>query len=191
MQPTQVQSDVNFVREVIARSEHSHGSPASIYLLWAALILVGFPLVDFAPRYSGAFWMIAGPIGGLISFFLGRRASLKAGLIRKSEGVRYALHWMGLMGAILLLVLYFAFGRGTLSHDTFGQILLLLLAFAYFMAGVHLDRPMLWAGLLMAAGYVTLIFVSAYTWTITGVVVAMAMILSAVVGGRKSVAIEG
>lgn len=190
MPSTRVQSDVNFVREVIARSEH-HSTPASIYLLWAAIILIGFPMVDFAPRYVGLFWMIVGPIGGLISFFLGRRASLNAGLIRKSTGIRYALHWTGLMGAILLLVLYFALEPGTLSHDTFGQIILLLLAFAYFLAGVHLDRPMLWAGLLMAGGYVTLIFVSTYTWTITGVVVAMAMALSAVVGGRKSVAIEG
>lgn len=193
MQPAQVESDVNFVRQVLARSE-THRSPASIYLLWAAIILVGFPIVDLAPRYAGLFWMIAGPLGGLLSFFLGYRASRNAGVIRKTEGLRYTLHWLGLMGAILLLVLYFAMGRGTLTYDAFGQIILLLLALTYFLAGVHLDRPMLWSGLLMAAGFVTLVFVAKWTWTITGVVVAVAMVLSALsstTGGRRNAALEG
>ncbi len=190
MQPSQAQSDVNFVRDVIARSE-DHRSPASIYLLWAVLILGGFPLLDFAPRYSGPYWMIAGPIGGVISFVLGRRASLQAGVVNKEEGLRYFLHWMGLMGAILLLVLYHAIGRGTFNHEHFGQIILLILAFAYYLAGVHLDRPLLWVGLLMAAGYLALLFISTYTWTIIGVLVSIAMVLSAVFGGRKNARTEG
>lgn len=190
MQPTQTQSDISFVREAIARSE-DHRSPTAVFLLWAAIILVGFPLVDFAPRHSGLFWMIAGPIGGLISFVLGRRESLRFGVVRKSEGLRYTLHWMGLMGAILLLALYQLSGHGAFSDASFGQIILLIVAFAYFLAGVHLDRPLLWAGLLMAGGYVVLLFVSTYAWTIIGVVVSIGMVLSAVFGGRKSAATEG
>lgn len=190
MQPTQVQSDVHFVREVIARSEQQR-APGSIYLLWAALILVGFPMVDFASRYVGLFWMVAGPLGGVISFMLGWRSSIRGGTIRRSLGIRYALHWAGVMGAILLLALHFAFSGGAVNYSRFAQIILLILALAYFLAGVHLDRPLLWAGLLMAAGYVALIFVTTYTWTITGVVVAIALVLSAVFGGRKSAGIEG
>ena len=189
MQPTQVQSDVHFVREVIARSEQ-HRAPASIYLLWAALILVGFPMVDFAPRYVGLFWMIAGPLGGVISFLLGWRSSIREGTIRRSLGIRYALHWSGVMGAILLLTLYSVFSSRAVNYS-FAHLILLILALAYFLAGVHLDRPLLWAGLLMAAGYVALIFVTTYTWTITGVVVAIALVLSAVFGGRKSAGSEG
>jgi hypothetical protein len=188
-QPTQTQSDVNFVREVIARSE-DHRSPGTVLLLWAALILVGFPLVDFAPRYSGLFWMIAGPVGGVVSFVLGRRESLRSGLIRKS-GFRYTVHWLALMGAILLLLLSQLSRHGAFSDASLGQIILLIVALTYVLAGVHLDRPLLWAGLLMAVGYVVLLFVATYTWTIIGVVVSIGMVLSAVFGGRKSAATEG
>jgi hypothetical protein len=40
---------------------------SSFCLLWAAIVLVGFALVDLASgRAVGFFWMIAGPLGGML-----------------------------------------------------------------------------------------------------------------------------
>jgi hypothetical protein len=58
----QLRRDIGYVRDVVDRSE-KRGGPAAIYLFWAAVVLVGFPLGDFAPQHTGTFWMIAGPLG--------------------------------------------------------------------------------------------------------------------------------
>jgi hypothetical protein len=61
---------------------------------------------------------------------------------------------------------------------------LLILALGYFQAGVHLDRPCLWIGLLIGAGYLFVLFVSAYAWTVVGLVMAMALTIAGLRGGR-------
>ena len=50
---------------------------------------------------------------------------------------------------------------------------LLIAGLAYGLAGVHLEPPMRWVGLMMMAGYMALtLFKLPYAWTATGVLVA-------------------
>jgi hypothetical protein len=148
-------------------------------------IAVGFALVDFASRYVSVYWMIVGPVGMVISALLGRQHSKQIGQRNKEIGIRHLLHWSGMMGAILLAVLLVV--NGSVSPKVLGQLILVIVAFSYFLAGVHLERPLLWIGLLMVAGYVAILFIHGYTWTIIGVIVALSMIALAVKGGRASV----
>ena len=73
----------------------------------------------------------------------------------------------------------------TLDPAIFAPCILLVLAFGYFLAGVHLDRPLLWIGLLMTAGYVALFFIDRYAWTLIGVTVAIGLALSGWLSGRN------
>lgn len=189
MESKQLQSDLGYVRHAVEEAGHNRPSPAAIPLLWAAIVLVGFPLVDFAPRYVGTYWMVAGPAGFVISLFLGWQASRRSGQITKGEGLRYSLHWGAMLAAIALAVLLVP--ANVVSDKSIGQIILLLLALTYFLAGVHLERRLLWLGLLLAAGYIVLLFVSTYAWTILGVASAVALTISALVGDSKRVQAEG
>src|SRR4051794_41981130 len=70
----QLQEDLRFVREAVAHREASARPPITIYWVWAVYVLVGYSMIDLAPRYCGWFFMIGGVVGGTLSTVLGRRA---------------------------------------------------------------------------------------------------------------------
>ena len=53
---------------------------------------------------------------------------------------------------------------------------LLVAGLGYALAGVHLERPLLWSGLIMLGAFAVLgMFALPYTWTLTGVAIAIAL----------------
>lgn len=183
-QAKHIENELSYVRELVSKSDRGP-APTAIYLLWAVICLVGFPLVDFAPRYVGWFWMFAGPIGTLLSMVLGWRHSARMGQVRRELGVRHGFHWVGMLVAIFLVVPLGALG--TITWNAVHHVMLLIIALSYYFAGVHLERPILWVGLLMVAAYVALFFIKTYQWTIVGVVLAVALAATGLIGGRKRV----
>ena len=180
MTDSRMESDLGYVRDVLDRSEQN-ASPSSIYWLWAIIVLIGFPLADFAPRFVGLYWMIMGPLGGIASGILGYRFSRNLGQLSRRVGRQHALHWGAMM-----IVIFSAVGlgiAGTVAWSEIHRIILLILSLSYFLAGVYLEPPMIWIGLLMFAAYFVMFFMSAYAWTIVGIVVAAGMIVAAVTGG--------
>lgn len=179
----QLEGDLGYVRGVVRKAGVAQ-SPAAINILWAVIVLVGFALNDFAQTRAGLYWLIAAPFGFLLSLYLGWRSARQQGQIDKQEGVRHTLHWGGMMVAIFLAVPLGA--TGALTPKGMGQAILLIVGLAYFLAGVHLERPMLWIGISIAAGYLATFVITKYTWTIVGAFFAAALIASALLGGRKS-----
>lgn len=179
-----IDRDIRYVRGLVAESDRGP-SPSAIYLMWAVVALVGFPLADFAPRYVGVFWMVVGPLGTVASMLLGWRHSVRVGQVRREDGVRHALHWVAMLVAIFLVVPLGV--TDTIAWDTVPRVILLIITLSYFLAGVHLDRPLLWVGLLMVAAYVALFFIEAYRWTIVGIALAAALGVAGRAGGKRRV----
>ena len=98
------------------------------------------------------------------------------------------MHWAGMTVAIWLVIPLAV--RGRLDWEAVSLVILIIVALGWYLAGVHLDRPMLWLGLLMAVGYVVLLFVNAYTWTILGALMAIGLVASALLTGRTHAAEE-
>ena len=93
----QLREDIEYVR---AAAERSKPSPVSaIYLLWALFGFCGFAMVDFVGelRWVGIYWLFAGPVGFVLSMWLGMRANHDAGLRNRAEGTRHGLHWLAFM----------------------------------------------------------------------------------------------
>ena len=178
----QLRDDLDFLGAVLRKSTRGT-SPFTLYAMWAALVLAGFALVDFAPHQVGLFWMVAGPLGGVASAWLGMRHARKIGQLNREEGTRHAWHWGGLMLAILLAVPLGV--SGAVDWSILSRIFLLIIGLTYYLAGVHMDRPLLWAGALMLAGYAALFFLPAYGWTLTGVLVAASLLFSGYTEGRR------
>jgi hypothetical protein len=180
-----IEKDLGYVRGLVETSEPRR-SPMAIYLLWAVIVPVGFALVDFAPQATGLYWLIAGPVGFVASTWIGFRDSRKQGQVDRREGVRHLLHWGGMMAGLLLTIPLVL--SGTVTENGVGRVILLLVALAYFLNGVHMERPLLWVGILMAAGYLATFVVAKHVWTILGLVISAALVASALVEGRKAAA---
>lgn len=178
-----MQEDLQYVRDVVRRSEVS-ATPRAIWYLWAAIGLVGFALVDLAPERVPLYWMVTAPAGFLASAWLGWRHGRALGQQSWREGRAHVLHWAALLVGVFLLVPLAA--SGALPGATLAQVILLLVGLGYVLAGVHLVRPLLWVGLLMVAGYGALFFVERYAWTAIGVLVALALVLTAEASARHA-----
>jgi hypothetical protein len=174
--PEQVHSDLRYVREAL-ESSRSRPTPPSIYLLWALISALGFPLIDLAPGAVGLFWLIAAPSGLVLSLALGRRQGRRLGQVERGEATRHGLHWIGLLLAIGLATPLSLTGR--VDGSTFAQLILLLVALAYFLAGVHLDRLLLWVSALLAASFLALFVLAAWGWTVVGLTIATSLGLCA------------
>lgn len=182
-----IRDDLNYVASTVRRQERHRGLPA-IYFLWAVIVLVGFSLPDFAPYAAGPYWFIAGISGGLLSWWLGARAGRKTGINDKELGWRYGAHWMIAGFGFLLAGLPLIVRHASVAVDT--SSFLLVGGLVYALAGVHLERPLLWSGLLMMAAYVVLvIFQPPYVWTITGATISLSLVwagLAATQGETKA-----
>lgn len=176
MTTEQLKNDLDYVAAVVRRRDRPAGVPA-IFFLWAAVIAVGFALVDFARHAPGLFlwfWMIAGWGGGLFSMWLGVRDAKQRGIRDREEGRRWGLHWLTGGAAYLLIVLPLALGRVPPQQGGLG--FLLVTGLLYALAGVHLERRLLWPGLMLLLAYGAMtVFMPPYAWTITGLLVGVAL----------------
>lgn len=175
MSPTdRLQQDLDYVASAVRRHDRPTGIPA-IYFLWATIVLAGFALPDFAPQHASLFWLVFGIGGGLLSWWLGARDARNSGVCDRDLGRRHGYHWL-LGGAGFLLGALPAI-MGRVEIGTGVSNFLLVAGLVYGFAGIHLERPLLWSGLLMLAAYAVLqIFAPPYMWTITGVVIAVSLV---------------
>ena len=184
-----IKDDIAYVRAAAERSQPGH-VPA-IYLLWAAICLCGFTLVDLVGPGSsviGIYWTIAGPIGGAASWWLGARAGRRGGQADRRTGIRWASHFLGFFVVGLLgmgLVL-----SDQLNWSAMGSLWILILALTYFLAGLHLDRRLMPIGVVLAIGYLITLYLPDYGFTSAGALVAAALVTQAWLGTRNQHAAE-
>jgi len=180
----QVREDLGYIRSVLNRAEDAE-NPAIIYFLWAAITFIGFAMIDFRPNLTGFYWMIAGPGGGLLSAYLGWRAGRAVGQTSAREGRDHALHWSGMMVAILLVIPLTV--TGALAPNNVERVILLIVALSYFLAGVHLDRRMLLIGIALGGCYLFTVFARnlPYLWTITAAVIAASLVATGIFAAAR------
>ena len=179
-----IESDIGYVKDLVTKSGEST-QPASFYYLWGIILMVGFSLIDLAPRWVGLFWMIAGPAGGMLSAFLGYKSGIRKGQINREVGIKYALHWSGMAVIVFLAILL---GLKGLVHGVVNsQVILLIVALGWWTAGVHFDRIFLWLGGIMVLGFLGTLFMDRYVWTTMGVLLGLVLIVTAIRQGKKNV----
>ena len=165
--------DLHYVANAVRRRDRSPGVPA-IYFLWAGLTLVGFSLPDFAPEVSGIFWLVACLGGGSLSWYLGYRDSRQHGVRDAELGLRHGLHWLVGGAAFIGVALPMMLGRvdAMASVETY----MLVAAVLYALAGVHLERPMLWSGVVMFVAYAVMVIVHPpYAWTLAAIATSLSL----------------
>lgn len=177
-----LQQDLDYVASAVRRSESRSETPF-IYYGWAVIIAIGWALPDFAPAAAAPYWIVCGIGGGLLTWWLAARAERRSGVRDKALGRRWGLHW--LVGGAGYVVCWLPMLRGAPVQVVVANFLLVT-GVVYALAGVHLERGLLWPGLIVLAGYVVLsVFALPYTWTITGIVVALALVVAGMSAQRR------
>ncbi len=175
----ELREDLDYVAGAVQRGQSR--SVPTILALWAVLVPIGFALADFAPRWCGPYWLVAGTLGGVASGFIGRATMMRQGFVDARLGRRHGLHWLAMWAAYILFGASVATGH--MDARTTAPIWLLLSAIAYTMAGIHLerDRAYLPSGIIMFLGYVGVVWLPLpYLWTSTGLIVSLSLIVAAV-----------
>ena len=178
----QIKHDLDYVANAVRRQDRTAGIPA-IYFLWAAIIAIGFALPDFAPRYLNPFWLVCGIGGGLLSMWLAARDALQSGVNDTELGKRHGMHWG--IGGLAYALTFLPLLLGKVPPQQGGAGFLFTTGLLYALAGVHLERPLLWSGLLMLAAYALLtMFALPYTWTLSGASIAVSLVVAGLCAQR-------
>ena len=182
----QLQEDLRFVREAVARREAAARPPVAIYWVWAVYVLVGYSMIDLVPRYCGLFFMIGGVVGGIITTILARRAQHRTGEQDRETGRRAMLHWF--VGILLAIAATFGLAAviPALRGSAGSQVLVVMIGIDYFLAGVHFDRNFLWLGPVLMAGGILVGLFPHYGWTGLGVVIALGLIVPTLFAPRQA-----
>lgn len=133
-----------YVKQVLNASNSPNNYPA-IYYLWGVLVFVGFGIAEFKVAWTSSYWLIAAPIGMVISAWLGIKQDQQRGQQDRQSGGDYMTHFSALLAVIFLAIF-------TQQY----QSILLLISLGYLLAGIHLDRLMLVVGVLAALIYLAI-----------------------------------
>lgn len=182
---SKIEADIGYVKNLLSKSDSSGLFPPSICILWAIVSAAGFSLVDLAPKLVGFFWMIAGPAGGLLSGYLGWRAGADKGQLDRETGIRHGLHWGGMLAFIAMAVILGA--KGVLQGTVLSQVILLIVAFGWWTAGVHFDKTFLYLAGVMILGFAGTLLFSKYVWTAMGILMGVVLTAVAVHRSEKNV----
>ena len=134
-------NDLKYVRQTLEKSIQQP-SIASIYYLWCSIVLFGYLIAEFNLAWINVYWLIAAPVGFVISAWIGYRYSQKLGQSGSDNDKQYLWHF----GLLILFTFSAMLTQQYLS-------IMLLIGLGYCLAGIHLERAMMWPGLMALALY--------------------------------------
>jgi hypothetical protein len=176
----QIGQDLHFVRSAVLRRQKADLGPPLIFYLWAAYTIIGYTLIDFRPDYANRFFGIGGIVGGILSWIIGKRYSMRTGQRDKALAVRAMLHMFG--GIMLSVAFIVAMAEQAESFRPFtGQVMVGMIGLIYFLWGVHFHRYFSLLGVIVIAGAVAVGRVPHFGWTALGIAIALGLILPTLV----------
>jgi hypothetical protein len=179
----QIGQDLHFVRNAMLRRERPDLGPPLVFYLWALYVIVGYTLTDFRPDYANQFFGIGGIVGGILSWIIGKRYSMRTGRWDKALAVRAMLHMFG--GIMLSVAFIIALAELADGFRPFtGQVIVGMIGLIYFLWGVHFYWYFMLLGAVVMAGAAVVGRVPHFGWTALGVVIALGLILPTLVNRR-------
>ena len=172
----QVQEDLHFVRSALAR-RGQHRSPAPVLWTVAIYVLIGYPIIDFAPQWAGWFFGLGSiPMWGVLAL-VGRRQVRKEGEYDRKNILSIKLHWFGGIALAGVFAMALAIAIPALRGVGAAQVMVVMMGLVYFLGGVHFDRQFLWLGPVVMLGGVGVGFLPHYGWTSLGAVIALGLVI--------------
>lgn len=135
-------SNIDYAIEKLKVANGQSMSPL-IYALWGGLVALGFLVSTSSQLSMGFYWLIAMPLGMIVSIWIAGAHSKKVGQKNSVLGKNTAIHFL-IMGGFMLAA---SFGSDPVAG-------LLILGLAYCLGAVHIDKWMMIFGICTLITYV-------------------------------------
>lgn len=132
-----------------ARAGRGYGEELVLVAL-VVLSAVGVMVNDYAqPATAFRYWLWMAPIFGVVSIFAAWSRAHRRGEPVAAIVPTQVVHWLGVVGAVLLIYALQVYGR--MTNESAGSAVLVVLALAAFLAGVYSDWRLSVLGLVLGA----------------------------------------
>ncbi len=141
-----------------------------IYFLITILSLIGVGITDYAPTQSWVYWFCMVAAFATLAIVLEKlQVSTKEVPFRKVL-ITQLIHWGGTMVAVLISFSFVKTGRMTYDGD--GLLILLILALATFIDGIHVGWRFYLAGMLLGLTTIFASYFEQFVWIVIAVAIA-------------------
>ena len=133
-----------------------------VLIVLILLSLIGIGITDYSPAKSHRYWFLMVPIFAAACLILEWTRARGKGQRWTAIVRTQLLLWFGLLLSVRMVYLLLHAGR--LDNENTGLIIMLLLAFATFVAGIHLGWRLLIVGVLIGAFLIGATYLEEYVW---------------------------
>lgn len=163
----QSKNDLNYVNQILETAQQNP-SPRLTYLLWAAIILIGFGLADYKSEWVSIFWMVAAPLGMIASALIAIQTDNKLGQKRTTLGINYFKHML-----LMVLTIFVA------AYTNNTQSILLIIGLAYCLGGLYLDKKLFWVGLISYLAHFLVFLKIIQSNFLIGIIISLGILVTA------------
>jgi cation transport ATPase len=143
----------------------------TVFLVLMVLSVVGVGITDLSPKNGHFYWLCMVAVVAIASIISGWKRCQDRGEPTNAMLMEQLIHWGATLVAVLAV--YVLLNTGSLDYENTGMVVLLVLAFATFLNGIHLGRGFYLAGFFLSVTFVVMAYVEQYIWVLalTGVVI--------------------
>jgi len=166
--------------------ETSSSSSRASEIALAVLLLLsvaGIGVSDSSPQWGFQYWLCMVPVFAAVGVWASVSRVRRGGGAVGPVVQRQVLHWLAVAGAVYLLHALQVAGR--MTNEASGLSVVVTMALATFLAGVHADWRLCIVGTLLGVAVLVIALVERYLWLIIVPVVAVALIFAWWYGGRR------
>ena len=154
----------SFAMEEAMEGKHPWQARLGVGVTMLLLAFFGVVVTDVASGDSFDFWKWVAPIYAILSLWLSWYTRKASKIDRLALLGHEALHWVGLILAVLLISWFVHLGN--LSRFNAGLVNLTLLALTVFLAGVYTEKTFLLIGMILGIFAFFSAFIVQYLWAI-------------------------
>ena len=147
------------------KPHHPWLARAVVGLIMIALAFFGLILTDIRKTGAFGYWEWISPIYALLALWLSWYEKRNKDSTRAVTIVHEIIHWLGLIGAVILVSIYVRIG--ILGRFEAGLCVLSLLSLSVYLAGILIDPAFYGIGVLLGMLGIIIAFFNAYLYVIS------------------------
>jgi len=159
--------NLEYIKQILLTSKGPNSYP-SIYFFWGCAVFIGYSIAEFKQEWLNTYWLIAAPVGMIVSAWLGSKKAKHYGQQDYKVGEQYLYHFGVTVGIIFIAILLQEYSG-----------ILLLISLSYCLAGIYLEKLMFAVGVLAALIHVGINYGLITSNLIVGVVFSLGFFATA------------
>lgn len=155
-----------------------------IFIVLVVFALIGVAITDMSPEASHGYWVMMTVVFGLAAVFCGWKHARSNDINFRRILSAQLIHWASTLPAVLIV--YTLLHTGALAKEETGLVILLVLALATFLGGLHVGWRFYALGALLASTTIAAAYIEEFLWVI--VLIALALVAGTFYWAKRNTA---